>query len=61
METTITAIQPDHAHRWLIGEPNGPVSNGICKICKARIHIRYAVDIPSNLATIRIPDDILST
>ncbi len=35
METTITMIEPDHAHRWLICEANGPTSTGICKICKA--------------------------
>lgn len=34
METTI-AIDTDHAHRWVIDEPNGPVSRGVCKVCKA--------------------------
>ena len=34
MEAT-TIIESDHAHRWLIDEPNGPVSRGVCKICKA--------------------------
>jgi hypothetical protein len=23
----------DHAHRWRIEEPNGPVSHGVCKVC----------------------------
>lgn len=23
----------DHFHRWLIDEPNGPVSGGVCKVC----------------------------
>lgn len=25
--------QADHFHRWRIDEPNGPVSEGVCKIC----------------------------
>jgi hypothetical protein len=32
---SLTAVRPDHAHRWLIGEPNGPTSLGVCRICKA--------------------------
>jgi hypothetical protein len=37
---TITAtpaapVQPDHLHRWRIDEPNGPVSEGVCKVCGA--------------------------
>ena len=37
METNMTTIGPDtaHAHRWLIEEPNGPVSLGVCRVCKA--------------------------
>jgi hypothetical protein len=26
---------PDHFHRWRIEEPNGPLSEGVCKICGA--------------------------
>lgn len=26
---------PDHFHRWLIDEPNGPMSTGVCKVCGA--------------------------
>lgn len=29
------AAQPDHAHRWLIEEANGPQSLGTCKVCGA--------------------------
>ena len=25
-----------HLHRWLIDEPNGPTSDGVCKACGAR-------------------------
>ena len=36
METTFTLVRPtDHAHRWVIEEPNGPVSRGRCKLCLA--------------------------
>lgn len=32
-----TAIAPkpaaDHFHRWRIDEPNGPISQGVCKVC----------------------------
>ncbi|MFN0147426.1 MAG: hypothetical protein ACKVT1_13015 [Dehalococcoidia bacterium] len=29
----VQATKPDHFHRWLIDEPNGPVSRGVCKVC----------------------------
>jgi hypothetical protein len=28
-----SAAAPDHFHRWLIDEPNGPTSRGVCKVC----------------------------
>ena len=35
-KTTITqAKAPDHFHRWRIGEPGGPTSEGVCKVCGA--------------------------
>jgi len=33
MAETVVKAQADHAHRWLIEEPNGPKSAGVCKIC----------------------------
>jgi hypothetical protein len=34
-DTTLSIIRPaDHAHRWVIEEPNGPISRGRCKICR---------------------------
>ena len=33
---TITIAEPTgHAHHWVIGEPEGPVSRGVCKTCGA--------------------------
>jgi len=34
-EATIQAPRAsvDHYHRWLIDEPNGPTSRGVCKVC----------------------------
>ena len=35
MESTLTLVRPtDHSHRWVIDEPNGPVSRGRCKVCR---------------------------
>ena len=33
--TSTIAIQPeaDHPHRWLIEEPQGATSTGVCRIC----------------------------
>ena len=35
--TAPTAAAPlaegDHYHRWRIDEPNGPTSEGLCKVC----------------------------
>jgi len=30
----------DHSHHWIIDEPNGPVSSGLCKICFDRRDFR---------------------
>lgn len=27
---------PEHAHHWVIAEPKGAVSEGICRYCQAR-------------------------
>ena len=36
METTFTTTPNGaHAHRWVIEEPHGPVSQGHCKVCRA--------------------------
>ena len=36
VEATLSMIRPaTHAHRWLIEEPNGPLSHGRCKVCNA--------------------------
>ena len=32
---TTSPLAEDHAHRWLIDEPNGPTSVGRCKACGA--------------------------
>jgi len=26
---------PEHAHHWMIGDQDGPVSEGVCKFCGA--------------------------
>lgn len=31
-ETSVVA-KADHPHRWRIGEPDGPISVGVCKVC----------------------------
>ena len=40
----IPAGQPDHAHRWLIAEANGPTSGGTCKICGASKDFRNWIE-----------------
>ena len=36
-----TSLAPaDHAHRWRIPEPDGPVSIGTCKVCGAEKEFR---------------------
>jgi hypothetical protein len=30
----------DHAHRWLIDEPRGPFSRGVCRVCGAEKQFR---------------------
>jgi hypothetical protein len=32
---TATLPATDHAHRWRIPEPDGPMSIGVCKVCGA--------------------------
>jgi hypothetical protein len=31
-------------HRWLIASPNGPTSEGICRLCGARRAFRNSAD-----------------
>jgi hypothetical protein len=38
--TSTTLPAADHAHRWRIPEPNGPVSTGSCKVCGAEKEFR---------------------
>ncbi|MEX2081066.1 MAG: hypothetical protein WEC33_05575, partial [Dehalococcoidia bacterium] len=38
--TQETVAAADHAHRWRIDEPNGPVSLGTCKVCGAEKEFR---------------------
>lgn len=33
--THTAAAAPGHFHRWVIEEPNGPTSSGVCKECGA--------------------------
>jgi hypothetical protein len=43
--TTITVLpKADHAHRWLIDEPNGPMSMGVCKVCGASKEFRNWIE-----------------
>ena len=37
---TITVEPADHAHHWVLGEPSGPVTTGICKRCGATREFR---------------------
>jgi hypothetical protein len=32
-------------HHWMIGEPNGPVSKGVCKRCGTQKEFRNSVDL----------------
>lgn len=32
-DTAEAAVAADHFHRWRIDEPNGAVSQGVCKVC----------------------------
>jgi len=34
----------DHAHRWILDEPNGPVSNAVCRRCGAERRFRNWLD-----------------
>lgn len=31
-----TATTLQHAHHWVIAEPSGAVSEGVCRVCQAR-------------------------
>jgi hypothetical protein len=33
MDTMELVIVRDHAHHWVIEEPSGPMSRGVCKRC----------------------------
>ncbi len=35
MVETKKRVVAEHAHRWLIEEPSGPMSRGVCKLCGA--------------------------
>ena len=35
-KTKTTTSIDDHAHRWRIGEPEGPESTGTCSVCGAK-------------------------
>lgn len=34
----------DHAHHWVLDEPNGPVSNAVCRRCGAEREFRNWLD-----------------
>jgi len=37
--------RPDECrHRWLIASPNGPTSEGVCRVCGARRDFRNSSD-----------------
>lgn len=38
--TTTASATSQHAHHWLIGEPNGPLSAGYCKRCGVKRDFR---------------------
>jgi hypothetical protein len=47
-ETIWTEPRPSSAedcrHRWLIATPNGPTSEGVCRLCGARRDFRNSSD-----------------
>jgi hypothetical protein len=38
--TTMPQTTTEHAHHWVIGEPNGPFSAGFCKRCGVKRDFR---------------------
>ena len=49
MESTLTLVRPtDHSHRWVIDEPNGPVSRGRCKVCRIERDFKNWLVGPAN-------------
>ena len=53
--TTETRLQPsavdtdyfnllDHAHHWILEEPNGPTSDAVCKLCGAMHRFRNWIE-----------------
>ncbi len=39
-ETALPTMTVDHAHHWILGEPSGPVTTGMCKRCGATREFR---------------------
>jgi hypothetical protein len=40
LPTTTVERPVDHAHHWILGEPGGPVTTGVCKRCGATREFR---------------------
>ena len=38
-----TLTEPECMHHWLIESPNGPTSEGVCKLCGQRSEFRNSV------------------
>ena len=44
MTTEQEQLESDCKHHWVIGSPNGPTSEGVCKICGERSEFRNSTD-----------------